>query len=659
MIEQHHLNSIVEQVVNEQLLVLKEVDIKKVHPNLKGLYAFVLAYNAAMSQGILARSEPISIEFDEKQKALNLAGNTIYVPPNLRVSSVTFTSGSGHDVMHILTQNIFKHFQRRKSQTNHDLSYTNTRRFNLNDYLKVKKWVKTKYNVDFEKLAPEPASKTENDWEVYRNKLINALRKEKAKLDMVGGNHEDFNKVEELIYSMSFTKKYFDQEMQYGPQGEPLPGQRKNTITHSVEEVIGNIVSDELAYNVSDSIEIGPDALNGILRRLDDTKSTRSFTEFPPYVDGREDVAQEQVEKWKNYFRVFLPKFIEIYNQKIGMLNRTKFGNEFLAFSSSRYRIEEFIDNLIDDELLFEIDVKQVNKNLKGLYAFVQAYNDAITTGVLNRSEPVSIEFDQTEKDINLANNTIYVNPKLMPYKDTFINGGGHDVMHLLSQNIFKHFQRKKGQSGQDTSPNNLETLNLNNFLKVKKWLNTKFGIDIEKLAGPAPSKTDKEWEWRHYLRKVQTKIEQHPKFGMLDDLNDITDVLGNLPLEKSYFKQNLRWKESKPAPFENENEITHAIEETISNVISDNLAESIASSEGIDIEDLLNSIDYTFESIVDTTDFSEFKPYVPEERAELAEDLILKWTRYFKKILPPFVALYNRRLERLRRTEFGKEYDP
>lgn len=195
--------------------------------------------------------------------------------------------------------------------------------------------------------------------------------------------------------------------------------------THGMEENVGNIVSDLIGPYVIDSRFIKNNTLKNAIQNLKELEysnyiSTHKTPESAPVTLG------SLAEKWIEYLSEVLPKFVLLYNKRLARLERTNFGYNNKSF-------------------LKEVDLKKINPEWLGVYAFIQAYNDGLSKGIFPRNQKLNIEFDESipHEETLFSNGTFYVNPQSGFKMDAMQI---HDLFHVLTQNLVQHFQAIPGE---------------------------------------------------------------------------------------------------------------------------------------------------------------------------------------------------------------------
>lgn len=312
------------------MVLLNEADIREVNPQTIGAYAFVLAYNEGISKGLFPRSEPISIEF-HPESSFVLRNNTLFVPiGQTKIDLTTFSLGHGHDLGHILTQNIFKHFQLSKTQNKGDVSPGNKERLNFENVKKFYDWFKKKYDYDLSINVPPPEKTLKKP--VFMHDLREKLKREIFEESGLKISAKDEFLIRQFFEKLSLYKGYFHNRLQWGKDNQPLIDQGTETITHAIEETIGNVVTDNISILLAKGLPIYPEVVREIFDKLSDIQNTEHprFDEFKPNVaGGREQIAKEQIAKWKQHFYDILPKFAELYNKKLFILKNTGYGRDY------------------------------------------------------------------------------------------------------------------------------------------------------------------------------------------------------------------------------------------------------------------------------------------------------------------------------------------
>lgn len=163
--------------------------------------------------------------------------------------------------------------------------------------------------------------------------------------------------------------------------------------------------------------------------------------------------------------------------------------------------IKPFFKNTLPQVISEDLNLKEMNPRLVGLYSLCQAINK-----VGNQSPfPVpTIDIIPTDKRNDFGSNPVhftfsknsfkvYINPKIG--LTDFADGGGHDLMHALTTNIAKKFAREragadfgrsafKGSPSRMTSKANLNKVSPKAFQGISKEL-AQFGIDFRTINSP------------------------------------------------------------------------------------------------------------------------------------------------------------------------------
>lgn len=325
------LEQLIQEVLEQELSIIKEADIRQVHPKTMGAYAFVLAYNDGIAKGLFPRSEPVAIAFSDQTDSFDLRGNTAYFPVGSGatvINSDTYIGGSGHDLMHLITQNLFKHFQKRDSAGALGSSKNNKSKLNQKGFEQIDKMfaaigVDMKKELRMDKM-PEKYSQASH----MKIQMQNILDYHKDKFQSLS----DYSRFSENIKALKHTVNYFDSpiEREKGTD-KALDRNGDQHITHSVEENMGNIVSDVLAPHVSSGEPFTAGVLKVALDRMDAVEDTshERFGEFQPNDAGLGDIAIQQIEKWKSYFHKMLPAFADLYNKRLATLKKTQYGKQY------------------------------------------------------------------------------------------------------------------------------------------------------------------------------------------------------------------------------------------------------------------------------------------------------------------------------------------
>lgn len=333
--------------------------------------------------------------------------------------------------------------------------------------------------------------------------------------------------------------------------------------------------------------------------------------------------------------------------------------------------------------ILFEADIKQVSPATKGLYAFVNAYSRL--AGPIFR-KPLYIEFDPKNTKPILSGRTLYVSPHL---KDVSCSVGAcHDMLHGITQNIVESFGKFKKQGKQDVAPANETVVSLKYYDSVLKILDT-VGIPYDKSefsvkaayekaksyspANPTITRVDKQQIISKILRSdlqalknIKISFEQNLDGGisaLLDKLlpyfgKNYYEVLTYDPEKLAHLSKDELIKFANETPIGNSNvkttnNATHAIEEMVGNVFSDNFREALENSEQVDIKAFMDFFKADFDTInIENSDSVEFP--IGGNQMEIAHKQKAKWKEYLLMVLPLFLNEYNRQIQILKASKFG-----
>lgn len=284
-------------------MVLQEIDLKSVNPNLIGAYAFVLAYNEGLAQGLFPRNQKLNIEFAGRNVFSN---GTLFVNPYVGIRKDEFYAGAGHDLLHSLTQNGQMHFSSFKKGAEVPSSTTSSKnnetKAKLRTILRAFKIIKEKFGLDLFSQFPDIKTKpVEKSYAEIMKFLSNY-------------NGPDGYQIRNLL-SIS-NSNYYD-------HGH-IDSKNPNPPTHAIEEIIGNFINDGITIQVFSGVEITKQTVEEILAQIENWNDNKDFYNQFKFYDRKEN--NSIIEKWKNYVNRILPSFALLYNEKLNRLKRTKFG---------------------------------------------------------------------------------------------------------------------------------------------------------------------------------------------------------------------------------------------------------------------------------------------------------------------------------------------
>lgn len=159
--------------------------------------------------------------------------------------------------------------------------------------------------------------------------------------------------------------------------------------------------------------------------------------------------------------------------------------------------IKSYFQNILFEDL----NLKEANPNLAGLYAFCQAINKVgnqspfpvPTIDIIPTNETSSFGYNPVHFSFSKNSFKVYINPKIG--RVDLDDGGGHDLMHALTTNIAKKFGRERKGADFDrttfrnspfkmSSLANLSRVSPKSFESIAKEL-AEFGIDFKSLKSP------------------------------------------------------------------------------------------------------------------------------------------------------------------------------
>lgn len=293
--------------------ILKEVDARKIPRYWIGTYAFVLAYNQGLKEGLFPRHQPIEIEFVFGSKSI-WANGVMTINIVDRPYEDFFKTGPGHDLLHGLTQNSQPHFG---TFPKNDLSVSTGNKTDYR-YRNVKRAfdvIKQKHGVDLAAVFPKNSYKgniedfIEKDVKGY----IATMVKQARKGDIFSREFKKWDNIEYDFDKITRPSNYFsNNHIQKGGKNNP---------THAIEEEIGNVVSDQFARFLANSEPIEKRTVSYILNLVNDWDEAK---EFGYYNHPSND---DTILRWKEHMGNVLPRFIELYNQKLAMLAKTSIGS--------------------------------------------------------------------------------------------------------------------------------------------------------------------------------------------------------------------------------------------------------------------------------------------------------------------------------------------
>lgn len=337
--------------------------------------------------------------------------------------------------------------------------------------------------------------------------------------------------------------------------------------------------------------------------------------------------------------------------------------------------------------ILFEINLRDVKPSLMGIYAFYLAYNKLV--GKVFRS-PLKLEFETNNlpKPV-FKNKTLYINPhiELSRTNGTCFNGACHDMLHMITQNIIESFGKFKKQGKTDVAQANETVLSLKYYAAVLKILNTigipyvKEGFSIKSVyekaklyaqTEPTTTKVDKQQIISKILRSnlaalkvIKNSFSSRLDAGVSDLLDKLLkyygktyyEVLSLDPEKLSHLSKdelikfaNANIENSNPPKTNN---TTHAIEEMVGNVFSDNFREALENSEQVDVKAFIDFFKADFDTInIENSDSVEFP--IGQNQMEIAHKQKTKWKEYLLMVLPLFLNEYNKQLQILKGSKFG-----
>lgn len=294
--------------------ILQEIDIQRVPQVFMGVYAFVLAYNVASAAGIFPRHQPINIEFNSKRTVFS--NGTLFIDPKETPKRDQFTDGAYHDLLHGLTQNsqpVFGTFKGGAHVPQEDEISTNNRASYQPRMVKRAFEELKSIGIDLsDKLPKMPSSDNKRNFELYLNKI---------RIELNDLPHPLWQQAFSIWNKYVFYGNYYNHSHKNA--------KRANPPTHAIEEIIGNFVSDQLGTYLYQSAEIPMSIMPSLEDKFNNYSPVTDAKEFPYYDHETND---QTIDRWVGHLRDVLPKFIKIYNQKLAMLKRTKFGKDSLIF---------------------------------------------------------------------------------------------------------------------------------------------------------------------------------------------------------------------------------------------------------------------------------------------------------------------------------------
>jgi hypothetical protein len=293
--------------------ILQEVDARKIPRWWFGTYAFVLAYNQGLKEGLFPRNQPIEIEFTVGQKNIWANGMLTIDITSPRPNRDFFTGGPGHDLLHGLTQNSQPHFG---TFPKNDLSVSTGNKSDYR-YRNIKRAfdsIKKDFGVDLTTVFGK--NSYTGEVEDFTKKIESYLLKKTREAQGEDLSSDDTDKWEKIYYRFdSFTRpsNYFS--------NNHIKKGGKNNPTHAIEEEIGNVVSDQLASFLANSEPIDRQVVAFILDQVDRWEEASEFG----FYDNPSN--EKTIQRWKQHMRNVLPRFVAIYNQKLAMLEKTNLGS--------------------------------------------------------------------------------------------------------------------------------------------------------------------------------------------------------------------------------------------------------------------------------------------------------------------------------------------
>lgn len=319
--------------------LLFEADLKKINPSIKGVYAFILAYNKLV--GTLFR-KPLYIEFDERYKKPLLSGRTFFVSPTLAIPEMNYSAGALHDLLHGITQNIIETFSKYR-EINPELKTHIKRPYDaiaVGDKTLFNQQNQSRFTFKNYKVAIEEIRKVvkvippvyEPSYVItdipHSIKKLSKQDRQLALSDFLKQKIFDLDKQIQIPFGIVtrfgdlMGKDYFRQKTSNN-NIETSYGSVSSNPTHRIEEDIGNFVSDYFGYSVQNSWPIEDpnklysEIMEKVQSKIDDY-STR---------DNKQN-SLKQVNKWKEYFIKILPPLFQEYNNQLNKLDRTLLGSE-------------------------------------------------------------------------------------------------------------------------------------------------------------------------------------------------------------------------------------------------------------------------------------------------------------------------------------------
>lgn len=287
-------------------MVLQEVDLTKVDRGWLGAYAFVLAYNTGLAEGLFPRNQKMNLEFIVDGKSAFMNG-TLFINANEEPEVYFFQGGPGHDMLHAITQNSQMHFASfaggaRSPKLSQDISKNNTNKFGLRNLRRLSDEILEKFGIDISKEFNLNTPKTSIEI------LIDNIKKFLRNQDKTNGA------VNYFVVNMQ-QANYYD--------NRHINKSKPNAPTHAIEEELGNLVSDSFKNVLPFSKFMSDRKLSEILEAIDSWDEDKAY-EFPFY---DHETNSDTIFKWKEYIKRVLPRFVELYNEKLALLSRTKFGH--------------------------------------------------------------------------------------------------------------------------------------------------------------------------------------------------------------------------------------------------------------------------------------------------------------------------------------------
>lgn len=346
--------------------LLFEADLKQIHPSLKGIYAFYLAYNSLV--GPIFRKQ-LNLEFDNNIKSGGLfSRNTIFLNPNIKFEGLqSCESDACHDMLHMITQNIVERFSKTRtadddfpnittlSGTNKKLySPNNQQRISVVHYKQIIETLRNKVKIsikpewEIESLILQTKEKVKSLEEKYKRQLskkeiiiVFSSFAEKAFKEIRKENYGN-SVVFYLIAGFAGTKNtftdftpsykaFFDlsqEEMERAVQGSLKKAE--HNVTGAVEENMGNVLSDIFAQfivkNVHFSVEEAMQKVKAEIVKLTNRRGLE-FAPVPYTTVQQKELADSQYSKWEKYLYGVIPPLVNAYSKQIKKLNHsTLFG---------------------------------------------------------------------------------------------------------------------------------------------------------------------------------------------------------------------------------------------------------------------------------------------------------------------------------------------